>query len=299
MVTGLALFLLPGCSLLSSGNYLDRKLACDANPHDWWGTLTRYVDQGNGEGGFNLTNMAEPYLDVVQGKYDLSTGDLGFSREYSEEHYFVQEIGKGYGIVDRNGDLDVIYKLDHEDVLGEGWTTEIHEVREGCYGKRTELYSDVEGDQSVVEYRLSTDDEVIIHYVSPNGNGTETTDGSDYSDGTGTRVRVYEGDSYAYVWDTTLTAAGGYSSAWVYQDFERAYDYDGLDIGRFDGSRIRDYAILDADTGEELAVFHDERAYDGSGDGQITYAGGTTCDYDYRNWNSCSCECSNGATCSC
>lgn len=299
MVTGLALIFLPGCSLLSSGSYLDRELACESNPHDWWGTATRYVEQGNGEGGFDLDPPAEQYISRVQGKYDLDSGDLAFSREYSEDHYFLQEVGRGYGIVARNGDLDVIYKVEHQDVLGEVWTTEFHEVREGCYGTVTELYSDVDGDEFLQEYRFASDEEVKVHFVTVIGGEEETTDGSDFADGSGTRLRTYDSDGYGYTWDTTLNASGGYSAGWDYSDYDRDYVYEGQDEGRVNGSRIRDYTIIDADGGDELASWHEERGYDGSGEAQITYDSGVVCEYDYSDWNNCSCSCDNGSSCSC
>ncbi len=299
MVTGLALILLPGCGLLSTGNYLDRDLACASNPHDWWGTLTRYVDQGNGEGGFDLDPPAEQYINRVQGKYDLANGDLAFSREYSDAHYFSQEVGRGYGIVDRNGDLDVIYKVDHEDVLGETWTTEIHEVREGCYGTVTELYSDVEGDEFLQEYRIVADDEVKVHYITVIGDDEETTDGSDLADGTGTRIRTYDSDGYGYEWNTSRLASGGYSSTWTYTDKNRDRDYLGEDAGTVDGTRVRDYSIHDNTDEALLAEYHEERAYDGSGEASMTYASGTICSYEFIDWNVCNCSCDNGSSCSC
>ncbi len=299
MLTGLALIWMPGCGLLSTGNYLDRELACGSNPHDWWGTLTRYVDQGNGEGGFDLDPPAEEYIARVQGKYDLDNGDLAFSREYSNRHYFVQEVGRGYGIVDRNGDLDVIYKLEHEDVLGEAWTTEIHEVREGCYGTVTELFSDVEGDEDVLEYRIVADDEVKIHYVTVIGQDEETTDGSDYADGTGTRTQTYESTGYAYNRETALRADGGRTTTWEQFDFDREFDYYGEDVWSVDGSRVRDYTVNTPGETDERATYHGERAYDGSGTGTVTYATGGSCDYTFNDWNSCTYECSDGKSGTC
>ena len=298
MVSGLAMLMLPGCGLLNGGNYLDRERACDHNPHDWWGSLTRYVDQGNGEGGFDLNPPAEQFISRIQGKYDLDSGDFSFSREYIEAHYYVQEIGTGYGIVDRNGDLDVIYKLEHRDDLGDSWTTEIHEVREGCRGTTTELFSDVEGDEAIEEYRFVADDQVNIHRVVSQGEGQEVTDGSDFADGTGERLRTYEGDDYEYEYDTQIRAAGGYSSEWVYEDHSRDRVYRGDDVGRVDGSREQDYTLYDEDN-ESLATWHEERQYDGSGEATLTDASGVTCDYEYQDWYSCSCECSNGTSCNC
>lgn len=281
------LFLLLGCESFAP-TWIDQRPACSAEPYAWTDDLESWVASGPGDGSFDLDPEDDARINL-SGEYDPSSGAFGWSTRFDDDYWMSKEVvTDGAGTAWHNGDLDVLYTLESEDILGATRVTGVRTVREGCdettWTWDPELdepvYTEQNGTWGADSFAWVIEDDSADWSGTLESDLTRTTDYVtdtddehivDHPDGTRDRQFTIEGDSY---------------------------DYEGSFHTNFDGSYESDYEILK--DGDNVCTVSGTRDY--SGDGSLHYECGNEdfdCDYTVKDDGTCTYDCTDGESGKC
>ncbi|NOY26252.1 MAG: hypothetical protein GXP62_10310 [Oligoflexia bacterium] len=278
--------------------------SCQYQPWDWYGDTVQAALAADPDGAFDFDPPSE-LLTNRQGTYGFETGDLSWTSSYTDGYYGVQGALDGYGTIYGNGDVDLLYKTTFEDVLGETTARRVRAERQGCTSTSKSWDIGVDDDIETVpsedpfiwSTEIVADDRVEAHAEQTNSDGDWTYDRVFSSDlSTTTTFSTAAGDVSG---ETTFysNGEGEATQTWLSSD----YDYDYQISYYIDGSRSILNTSYDAGTTNQYSQCDYTLYYDGTGDGNCTYAldsGTISCDLSITE-TACTLDCGSDGTYDC
>jgi len=291
-LTALTLLAATGCS--SNGAWLDRKeMSCAADPFDWFGGLSVYLDSGEvGESAVTF-NYAAPqgYIDRVAGQYNTSTGDYNYTITYN--NYFLQtDVVTGYGTVYHNGALDILETVERTNLAGTTSTWQVREERFVCDGVRQTYTAPKVGQSEFIDetsYKLVSADKVSYSREDTDNGGFIS--GQYLSDLTHTYVLDY-GDE----WYSVGTELPNGSRSDEFEAIIGDQRYSGTIDYTSTGEQTQIYSVREVGSPAVLWRVNKELNRVGLGTAKFTYTGGDSCDVTYAASGDCEYSCSDGSS---
>jgi hypothetical protein len=204
-------FLMGGCSTVFR---LDDDPTCADDPYDWGAGLTTHLVHGKHDGTFDYDPDGPSYT-LVEGFYELETGDFRWVAAYDSGSRRTSDEVIGFGTAWTDGDLDTSMEVTS---FGEGLdevTTEVRDVRLGCDMDRT--VTDPDGGVRVYEGVFEDGGLTYSHTYAEQG-VVVTAEGELDSDG-GWEETV-DHDEGGVVWTSTET---GDPDGTVARTFSRSF----------------------------------------------------------------------------
>lgn len=286
-MAGFFLFaVLGGCS-----TWLDGQPACNLGVYSWSDDLLAHILTGEGDGVFSYDPEDVPRV-ALDGKYDVENGDFSWTTDYADTYFLRNESVEGYGTSYHNGDLDLLYTRQVEDMLGESSTSNVRTKRTGCSMTIARWSEEDMGDLRV-ESGTYSDDETYQwegtygDYALSGALRSNLSHTLAYSlpDGSVDSFTAYKPEG---------TADEEVSGAWD----NRGRTFEATVHTRFDGGREGSYTVLE-DDGSLYLNLTTNYAYDGSGTETQVDADGGRCDLVVAANGDCSYSCDDGSSGSC
>ena len=295
------------------GGFVDNSPRCGNDPFDWFGGLVQHLDQGE-DFAFSY-NPGQSNIGKIAGGYITNNANTDFYwyTTYEDGYYLTQSTTQGIGTAYENGDVDVLYAEDVEDVLGDTWRRVVREERGGCDGRFTEIYTDDEDlDWAELQSDVLASDE-STEYTIVSSDRVEYTSTYAPSDST-SRVQVGSWNSdyeteYSETWEdgqnegtseVFVDSDGSYRDEFwqVFQGNDGKIERLGVTLGAFDGSTVQDYTQGSPGQTPDWTI-HAEYNYDGSGRATWVYSDDTVCDLVIKASGNCTYTCDNGQSGDC
>jgi len=291
-LTALTLLAVTGCA--DKGAWLDRDdMACAADPYDWFGGLSVYLDSGEvGESAVTF-NYAAPqgYISSVAGRFDINTGDYNYTVTYS--NYFLQtDVVTGYGTVYHNGAVDLLETVERTDLAGAVTTWQAREERYGCDGFRQNYTDPKVGQPEFIDetaYTIVSADKVTWSRTDVDGGGLLS--GQHWSDLTQTYTLDYgEG------WYAAGTELPNGSRTDEFESILGDRRYTGTVEYSSTGDELQIYSAREVGSPAVLWRVQKDLNRVGVGSATFTYDDGSTCDVTYTIAGDCEYSCSAGGS---
>jgi hypothetical protein len=296
------------------GGFVDSSPRCGHEVFDWFGGLVMHLEQGE-DFSFNY-DPRYGNVDKVAGGYitENTNTDFYWYTTYTDGYYLSKSTTQGIGTAYQNGDLDVLYAEDVEDVLGDTWRNVVREERGGCSGRIASLTTDT--DEALKWAALQADiigSNLVVDYSIVSPERVEYT--SVYESSSAYR-RVRTGawtsdfrDSYSETWEDgqsegtgemAIRADGTYSESFWQVFPGNAGDLEriGTTDGRFNGGMEQE---LTQGSPNKIPDWYIQASYDydGSGEATWTHKDGTVCDLTFKANGNCTYTCDDGGSGDC